>query len=656
MSFELCRRNFEQRLPGVAVILSSAFEPLSTMDGSTCRSDHSSPRYFPYSLPRPPRKPCIDLPPEQNPPRESSYSHCTGSFVSAGAQGFEPSGLRHQHGEFHRQSSSCYQVQPPWRPDVPGPRLEVLNNIEPREGSQLKLHKQWPEPQQKQHADEMRVGLQRIEPHRSNDERLKTTLNDGTDRSCLSYISLSKGSVPLFSNGPTPFRDALQTSIPATESTPWVHSQLPQQSPKYWQDSHPNPHRYQPGSRWHFSGSINQTNRTAFDHSDTYPSPRQQLSAFPPSISPPYSAVRSALPTIGHVPLTPHESTPDPLPEEKVTETYPSPPSTDRSFRQISSFAPLPLSLEDLVDPAPVKSDTVDDDVRMSGQILVGLAKGRTPVLGLGVGSDCPPTKMSSVTVSADETLNEAEAAGERDESEDGSESNDEIIPTTRTPSPMPVYRSAEATLTQLKRTKKRASTLPVSATSTATEPSFRRSWTRGLPSASGSVSTPVTKTASSSQIPIEPTAVTSSGSVGTSSSGSVGTSDRSTKSVTPKNSKRRTKKPKTKVSMENYDPEHPRPFGCDMCLERFLRKNDYVRHQRIHSGDKPYVCPICSTGFMRNDALLRHIDHTSVCAAQAPSREEYVFGLGGLKRRKSFSISTASESSHARNHKKRKV
>ncbi|KIP07018.1 hypothetical protein PHLGIDRAFT_433761 [Phlebiopsis gigantea 11061_1 CR5-6] len=59
---------------------------------------------------------------------------------------------------------------------------------------------------------------------------------------------------------------------------------------------------------------------------------------------------------------------------------------------------------------------------------------------------------------------------------------------------------------------------------------------------------------------------------------------------------------------------EH-RPFQCDECGMRFLRKNECKRHMSSHVGIKPYTCPICAPfqdkSFVRQDLLKRHIKVT---------------------------------------------
>ncbi|KAH8105937.1 hypothetical protein BXZ70DRAFT_917454 [Cristinia sonorae] len=57
------------------------------------------------------------------------------------------------------------------------------------------------------------------------------------------------------------------------------------------------------------------------------------------------------------------------------------------------------------------------------------------------------------------------------------------------------------------------------------------------------------------------------------------------------------------------------RPFKCDFCDMRFLRKNECKRHMSSHGGLKPYICEICppekEKSFVRQDLLKRHIKVT---------------------------------------------
>ena len=45
----------------------------------------------------------------------------------------------------------------------------------------------------------------------------------------------------------------------------------------------------------------------------------------------------------------------------------------------------------------------------------------------------------------------------------------------------------------------------------------------------------------------------------------------------------------------------------CDVCLKIFSNQNDFKRHYRTHTGEKPFACPICDRKFAVKFALVRH-------------------------------------------------
>ncbi|BGP30365.1 hypothetical protein JCM10296v2_002119 [Rhodotorula toruloides] len=56
-------------------------------------------------------------------------------------------------------------------------------------------------------------------------------------------------------------------------------------------------------------------------------------------------------------------------------------------------------------------------------------------------------------------------------------------------------------------------------------------------------------------------------------------------------------------------DPDKARPYVChtEGCDKAFSRKSDLIRHERIHTDDRPYECLTCHKSFIQRSALTVH-------------------------------------------------
>ncbi|KAM4012635.1 uncharacterized protein ACNLHF_004665 [Anomaloglossus baeobatrachus] len=53
--------------------------------------------------------------------------------------------------------------------------------------------------------------------------------------------------------------------------------------------------------------------------------------------------------------------------------------------------------------------------------------------------------------------------------------------------------------------------------------------------------------------------------------------------------------------------PTREKLFSCLKCRKCFIRKSDFVRHQKIHTGEKPFSCPECEKCFIQKSQLVQH-------------------------------------------------
>ncbi|XP_075703692.1 uncharacterized protein LOC142689481 [Rhinoderma darwinii] len=49
------------------------------------------------------------------------------------------------------------------------------------------------------------------------------------------------------------------------------------------------------------------------------------------------------------------------------------------------------------------------------------------------------------------------------------------------------------------------------------------------------------------------------------------------------------------------------RPYGCDQCEKSFIQKQHLTKHQRLHTGERPYICQECGRGFSLKHNLTTH-------------------------------------------------
>lgn len=68
-------------------------------------------------------------------------------------------------------------------------------------------------------------------------------------------------------------------------------------------------------------------------------------------------------------------------------------------------------------------------------------------------------------------------------------------------------------------------------------------------------------------------------------------------------------KQSKTKTAMNKHMLTHSaKKYTCEFCNKRFSVKYSYIRHRRIHTGEKPYKCGFCERSFSDSSAWAKHV------------------------------------------------
>ena len=77
----------------------------------------------------------------------------------------------------------------------------------------------------------------------------------------------------------------------------------------------------------------------------------------------------------------------------------------------------------------------------------------------------------------------------------------------------------------------------------------------------------------------------------------------------------------KTHAGSRTVKSAQDKKFQCEVCKKCFFTRKDVKRHMVVHTGRRDYVCDLCPQKFGRKDHLVRHVNKSHSSSSGVPAR-----------------------------------